>query len=192
MDAAVAIDDAARVSEPTDVTREMTAMRLALGCGVTLAAGALTTFAALAGLIAARLHWPSLPPPIHFGWAFALGWVLFLVAAPAVGASAVVSPRIGRALDESAKRMGVGCAVPALMAVVGTLGALALVPVDAALHPGVGRPADYGQGIGIVLMLFCFATPLVGVVAAFFPRVGIALGIVLVLAFLGVNVAAMF
>lgn len=170
----------------------MTAMRLGLGCGVTLAAGVLTTFAALGGLIVARLHSPTLPAPIEFGSAFVVGWVLFLVAAPAVGAAAVVSPRVGRALEESAKRMGVGCAVPTVMAVVGTIGALALIPVDSVLHPGAARPSDYGQGVGILLMLFCVATPLVGVVAAFLPRVGIALGVVLVLGFLAAMVAAMF
>jgi len=192
VDLAAAIDDAARVSEPDSVTRPMTAMRLGLGCGVTLAAGVMTTFAALGGLIALRLYSPTLPPPSHFGWAFVVGWVLFLVAAPAVGAAAVVSPRVGSALEESAKRMGVGCAVPAGMAVVGTVGSLALIPLDSALHPGAARPSDFGQGLGILLMLFCVATPIVGVVAAFFPRVGVALGVALVLAFLAAMLAAMF
>lgn len=162
---------------PEDLTYPLVLLRAGLGCGGTLSAGVFATFA---GFVVVQFLVED-PRDFEYRWWLTVLWVGVAVAALVGAAVAVMSPRVGKSLERSMKTSWLGCLVPLVMVVVGTVGTF-VVPAVGEVHTTPG--ANVGQGIGIGLLLYCFVTPAAGIVAVFHPRLGVAFGTVMLVGWL--------
>ena len=92
-------------------------------------------------------------------------------------------------VERGAVRVGIGCGSAAGFAVT----TLAITVAGVLLHGAVDPSYDghgAGQGEGILAGMVLFATPVVGLLAAWKPAVGIGFGSVILLALFALHVAA--
>ncbi len=88
-------------------------------------------------------------------------------------------------------RVGIGSGATAAVvagAVLVTIGTIVLAPF---VNPTMASNTGFGQGIGILLLPVFAAAPVVGLVAAWWPRVGAALGVLLMLALVALFAAVL-
>jgi hypothetical protein len=85
-------------------------------------------------------------------------------------------------LERSMVRVGIGCGATAAAGVAGILVTIGTIVVAPWVNPTMAGNPGFGQGLGFLLLPFFALTPVVGLVAAIKPRIGAALGVLLVLA----------
>jgi hypothetical protein len=83
-------------------------------------------------------------------------------------------------------RAGCGTAAAIVVASIAVIsGTIAITPW---IRPALAHQPGYGQGMGFILIPVVLAAPIVGLVAAWRPRIGVALGTLLVLGLAGLCV----
>lgn len=94
-------------------------------------------------------------------------------------------------VERALLRTGIGCGVAAAVVVGSIAVGLGVAVLGSLVSPSRASSPGFGQGVGILILPFFAAAPIAGTIAAWRTRVGVVVGAVLVLAYLGLCAAAL-